>query len=113
MTNEYRTAVLVIAVLAEEAGVHESELATITVIEFAVRLMMARARKATAAVTCNADEGHPCDAKDGEPCDRCAAYERSVMREAEAEYRADIGRADYAESMRDAGRGHLLRGDER
>jgi hypothetical protein len=82
---------------------------------------------------CTADLGRPCDARvcpcvaqhgDTEGCDdcgftgriacaRCVAYDRSVRAEAEAEYRAGIGRADYAESMIDSGRGHLLREGER
>jgi hypothetical protein len=51
--NEFQSATVIIALLAEEAGVGEDELATITVIAFATRLLIARARRAT-QYRCNA-----------------------------------------------------------
>ena len=42
MSADLRTYVIVIASLAEEAGVSGDELASISLVEFAVRLMMAR-----------------------------------------------------------------------
>ena len=45
MSADLRTYVIVIASLAEEAGVSGDELASISLVEFAVRLMMARRRR--------------------------------------------------------------------
>jgi hypothetical protein len=43
--NEFQSATVITALLAEEAGVSDDELETITLIEFATRLVIARARK--------------------------------------------------------------------
>lgn len=70
------------------------------------------------------DDGEVCHADDGEPCAICARKAAETMREALAEYNpldrlynrldGDLARKKaYAEDMIDAGRGHLLRDDER
>ncbi len=63
-------------------------------------------------IECNADLGHPCDADNGEPCPRCAtdiaAWELWCMG-----HRPPPSREQYRDDMIDAGRGHLLREDER
>jgi hypothetical protein len=66
------------------------------------------------SIECNADLGHPCDANDGEPCAPCSAYMAESMADALRSYHPHYAKpADYAEQMRDVGRGHLLRDDER
>lgn len=68
-------------------------------------------------IECNADLGHPCDAgEDGEPCPECQAHRAEAMADARREY--DIRSPQekdpeqYAQDLRDAGRGHLLRPGE-
>lgn len=65
-------------------------------------------------IECNADADHPCDANDGSPCHECQANEAEFRREWERtgrrEYAASL---TYRQDMIDAGRGHLLKENER
>lgn len=62
-------------------------------------------------------EGKGCTANDGEPCLACAAREREEMAYWLGQWRiaplSETNPKAYAESLRDAGRGHLLRPHER
>jgi hypothetical protein len=63
---------------------------------------------------CNADLGHPCDAgNNGDPCAECQQYMAEGMAEAKVEYARERDRKQYVADMIDAGRGHLLRPEER
>jgi len=67
-------------------------------------------------IECNADLDHPCDADDGEPCPSCVVWAEQSAADARASYAVaspkERNPVQYAQDMRDAGRGHLLRDDE-
>lgn len=65
-------------------------------------------------IECNADADHPCDANDGDPCTSCQAEHDYWRRQWESYGRREYARdLNYMQDMKDAGRGHLLREDQR
>lgn len=66
------------------------------------------------SIDCNADLDQPCTANEGEPCPSCKASIAEGMREARATiHMRPTDKDTYRRDMIDAGRGHLLRPEER
>jgi hypothetical protein len=59
--------------------------------------------------TCNADLDHPCDAGlDESPCQACQAEQAYWQAQWKTASPEEKNPAQYAQDLRDAGRGHLL-----